>query len=347
MHREPDTRGSGPFPPLRARLLSALVIGVAFGVIVYANLARMQIALAWDFSWAWRAARALVEGLDPYIVIQPTGGFPFDAPFKYPLPAALVALPLARVQPWVAGGIFAGISVGLLAFALTREGWWRLIILASAPFLLAASAVQWSPLITAAALLPVSGALVVAKPTIGLALFAAWPRRGVVFGGILLCAVGLLLLPRWPVEWLQIVLSNNEPHYRVPITTTLIGPFLLLAMLRWRTSEGRLLFAMACVPQTLVFYDQLPLLLIPRTSRELQFATLCSQLGYAAAEWQTRHGSTWGPIVSIPWCMASCYLPALIIVLRHPNDGTLPPAVERLWSRCNALLPRAIAMRGR
>lgn len=317
-----------PALSFRTRCFSALAIGVTFGIIVYIRLAVARVALAWDFTWAWRAARSILERLDPYVVIQPTGEFPFDAPFKYPLPAALISLPLSRLHPWLAGSIFAGVGIALLVFALTREGWWRLTLLGSAPLLTAALSVQWSPIITAAALLPAFGALMIAKPTIGIALFAAWPRRATVIGCLILSVIALTLVPRWPLEWLHIVLANSEPHYRLPIRTTIFGPLLLLALLRWRAPEARLLIVMACVPQTLVFYDQLPLLLIPRTARELQVATVCSQLGFLAAQWQIAHSSTWGPIVSIPWCMASCYLPALIILLRHPNSGALSPRVN-------------------
>ena len=59
-------------------------------------------------------------GQNPYRVIRPTGPYPFNAGFFYPLPAGIAALPFALFRPAVAGAAFVGVSSGLLAFGLAR-----------------------------------------------------------------------------------------------------------------------------------------------------------------------------------------------------------------------------------
>ena len=58
------------------------------------------------------------------------------------------------------------------------------------------------------------------------------------------------------------------------------GAVLLLALIRWRVAEGRLLAALACVPQTIGLYEALPLFLIP-TNRWQGY--LLAALSYLAA----------------------------------------------------------------
>ena len=64
---------------------------------------------------------------------------------------------------------------------------------------------------------------------------------------------------------------------------------MLLAMLRWRRPEGRLVAAMACVPQTYFSCDQLPPLLVPVIARA------CFNEGPAPAwlERQLRRAPRW------------------------------------------------------
>jgi hypothetical protein len=96
-----------------------------------------------------------------------------------------------------------------------------------------------------------------------------------------------------------------------------------LAALRWRTREARLLLAMALVPQVLFFYDQLPLFLVCRTRREaLAFIGwgMAVMMVYLIPAFVGFGG---------PWAMIACYLPALVIVLRRPNEGPAPQWLER------------------
>src|SRR5512138_3150710 len=82
-------------PPLQLRLAIAFALGAWGAFIAYFALAATPEHLAKDFSWPWRAANALLHGQNPYTVIRPTGAYPYNAGFFYPLPAALAALPFA------------------------------------------------------------------------------------------------------------------------------------------------------------------------------------------------------------------------------------------------------------
>ena len=316
-------------PPTGVRAVIALVIGAVSGFICHATLVRRNV-LAGDFTWTWRAARILLEHHDPYRVIQATGGYPFDDRLNYPLPAALVSLPFAPFPPVLAGALFVGISAALLAWVATREDYHWLPLFLSAPFLKVLLAPQWSPLLVAAALTPALQFLLVAKPNEGLAMFAYNPTwKGVVLGALLLL-VSLLILPGWPVEWLHNL--SRAPQYGAP-AFFFLGPLLLLAALRWRTPEGRMLLAFALVPQRLLAYDQLGLWLIPRR--------WWSSLLFSVMSWPALVAWVSPPALGYPksavfeltdlLTMCCIYLPALYMVLRRPlPDGRyLPFAVPR------------------
>jgi hypothetical protein len=166
------------------------------------------------------------------------------------------------------------------------------------------------------------------KPNIGLALFLAWPNRWTVIGGLAFAVVALLVLPTWPQEWLVNV--ARSPHHHAPVMAWYGAP-LVLALSRWRRPEARLLFVMACVPQVPLFYDQLPLALIPDTERQrLTFAWLSwgGYLGWVltSVPGQLRVADmTSAP----PWLVATLYLPVLVMVLRRPNEGDVPAWLER------------------
>lgn len=307
-------------PPLGARLALALAVGGTSGWISHAALLRRHV-LAGDFTWPWRAARILLQGHDPYVVIQATGRYPFDDAFLYPLPAALVALPLAPLRAELAGALFVALTTALLAFVITRDGWHRVPMLVSAPFLKLLLAPQWSALMVVAALVPGLQWLAVAKPNVGLAAFAYRPTRAGVLGGAAVLAVSLAVLPAWPIEWLRI--AAHVRNHPAPVAL-LFGPLLLLAALRWRTPEGRLLLAMAVLPQELLVYDQLLLWLIPRR--------WWSSLLMAVASWPALVAWVSPGVFGVPrnatWpltervVMLCIYLPALAMVLRRPHRPT-------------------------
>jgi hypothetical protein len=270
--------------------------------------------LAKDFSYPWRAARALLNGQNPYEVMQAVGAYPFNAGFFYPLPAALVATPLAPLRPELAGAVFVGLSAAVLAWAVLRDCPYRLPLFLSAPFVQAAILGQWSPIMMAAALMPTLQFLGAAKPTVGLVAWLYRPSwRGIVGGG-LLAAAAFLVLPGWLGDWRAVMPSTSK--YRGP-ATTLLGAFLLLGLLRWRRREGRLFVTLALVPQLPVFYDALMLWLIPSTVWRSLALTLASWIGYLA--WYPHHTSSAQNEIAFPWLVFTIYLPALILLLMLPE----------------------------
>ena len=263
----------------RHRLIIAIVIGLLSTVMSF-------LLLHWrgygdgDFTWPLGGASALLHHIDPYTnpVFGPGKPYPYGDFLFYPLPAVLVALPFTALPPYFAGALFFGIGSAALGYAVTRDGYDRLLIFLSSPFFVAAYVAQWSPLIMAAAFLPWLLPLAFAKPNLGLAIGVAYPsRRGFVITAVVY-ALSLFIMPSWPIEWLKNL--RGTPH---PLPVVIIPGFvLLLAAVAWRRPAGRLLLVMALVPQLMFFYDQLPLWLIPKTWRQSLFLSLSSWVASAA-----------------------------------------------------------------
>jgi hypothetical protein len=227
----------------------------------------------------------------------------------------LAAVPFAWMPLALAAGIVVGLSAAILAWVLPS---WRLPMLASSAFVMAASQGQWSPLIVVGAIVPAAGFLAVLKPNLGLAGFAWRPTiRGMGLAGLAL-VLSIAILPSWPSDWLR-NLRTLEGH--PPPLFTWGGAFLWLALLRWRTAEARLLLAMAAVPQLLFFADQLPLWLIPQTRTRTTALSACSLGGYACFFLSLTQGERYVPAAA-PFVLGFIYLPALAMVL-------LPASAEK------------------
>jgi hypothetical protein len=305
-------------PPIRARVVVALAIGVVCGLAAF--LLHRRPGFWPDFVFPWAAARYLLDGKDPYAMLPGGLNEPFETPLLYPLPTVLAAVPFARLSLAAAGGIVMGISSALLSFVLSARGWARLWMLASAPFVMAVSLGQWSPLVVVAALQPALGFLAALKPNLGLAAFAYRPSRGMLVGGVIFVALSLVALPRWPIEWLHAV--RSLPGHPAPLLIARgVGSVLLLAALRWRTPEGRLLLVSACLPQLPFFSDQLPLMLIARTRMELVAQTALSQIGFLLWFTFLSRDEAYVPKAA-PYVLAFIFIPALVVVLRRPNSAT-------------------------
>ena len=318
----------GNLPP-GDRVLTALLLGGWGAFIAYFSMESHPQHLAKDFTYPWRAARVLLGGQDPYQLFQGGGDYPFNI-FYYPLPAALLATPVAPLRPEIAGAIFVGLSAALLGWAVLRDCPYRLPLFLSAPFVQAAILGQWSPILMAAALMPTLQFVAAAKPTIGLAAWVYRPSwRGIV-GGLILVIVSLIILPRWPGEWLAAAPSSAK--YRGP-ATTLLGAFLLLGLLRWRRREGRLFVVMSVVPQLPVFYDQLLLWLIPSTIWRTLALSALSWVGYLA--WYPHHTASTQNEIAFPWMLFTIYAPALLLLL------LLPPREEEPERESSAEADRA------
>ena len=301
-------------PRISARVWRPILCG-----LVAATLSTLESAPkpneARDFDQVWFAARDLWAGRSPYRDIGPGRTFEWPWPFVYPLTAPVSVLPVAALPRATARHLFVGVSVGLLALAF--HGRPLLPIVVSAPFVSAFWNAQWSIILTAAMLLPWLGWIGAAKPTLGVALLAqARSKRQVqiaILGGLVLLLISLALRPEWPREWLAVL--HEGPRFIPPVLRP--GGFLLLAAaLRWREPEGRLMLALALTPQTAMWYEALPVFLIPRNLAEGTILTFASQLAYFStelfpvpAEWpeQTR-------AIGI-LMLVGIYLPALALLL--------------------------------
>lgn len=316
---------------MQRRLFISLAIGILSAVLCYVRLVYGTCVgapcEAGDFTWSLRGAEQLLSGQNPYH--DPTLGrgnpYPNNDPLFYPLPALLIALPFVPFPREVGGALFFGISSGLLAFHLFRDGGYH-----RWPFFLGSSywftmvAVQWSPLIVASALAPALLPLALAKPNIGLPVFLSFlnvdklvslrkgeistlypPWRSVLVAiGVVL--ISLLILPSWPRDWL----GNAEIHSVFVPILVFPGMFLPLALLRWRMRDARLLLLLALIPQRPV-YDQLLLWLIPQTFRQM--------FAMSALSWITIFGWLLVPEMTVQWIVLGMYVPALVILLlKHP-----------------------------
>ena len=309
-----------------ARIVVAIVAGIVGGAYCYFSLKSSGGPRpADDFTWHWLAARALIEGHNPYVVITAGGPYQLDAPYVYPLTTAIAAIPFALfLAPAAAAATWIAVGTSLLAYALTREGYTRLLAFFSMPYIWAASSGQFSPILTAAALLPWLGFITPVKPQIGVASLSYRPTLIAAGGAIAFLALSLLVNPHWPGEWLDILPQRVPGIYRSPVTV-LGGPLLILALMRWRRADARLLLVMSLVPQNMLFYDQLLLWLVPKTKNELMLLGTLSMIAPLVASFALPKGAD---IVDVnrayaPFIVALIYLPCLVMVLRRPNQKDL------------------------
>ena len=246
------------------------------------------------------------------------GGSPYEVrlrghtPALYPFTTMVALWPLTLVPLRVAVPLFVGISSALLAFSIARvRRWWQLLLFLSPAYWSAVQSVQWSPLLTAAILFPPLLPLAVVKPQLGVVLAASgrWTRWTLAAAAALVAA-SFLIWPRWLVEWLRH--GNLETFNGYAPILVLPGAVLLLALLAWRSREGRLLLAMSVIVQR-YFYDQLPLYLVARNWRQLALLLATSWTLFVFIVPDTMSGvqqiEVWRGVI------LSLYLPALGIVL--------------------------------
>ena len=326
----------------RARLAYAAIAGIlAAAFILFVDYRSAEFGPGGsDFDQLWFAARALWRGADPYALIGPGRSFDWRWPFVYPLSTAVAFLPFAVLPVLVARVAFVSLSAGLLAFALSRRGPGVLVVLLSASMLDAVRTAQLSPLLTAAVLLTGLSFAFPLKPHTGLALLAATARpRAITIAaltGAFLAAIAFFVQPDWVSRWMHAI--RGTIHFRAPVFA-LAGPLLLLAVLRWRRLDARVLLACVCVPHTPTVYDVLPLALTVRTFREglvfalLTHAALFAQLAHVTTEPNGAAPSQAANILNI-----LVYLPVLVGILFRPNEGPAPAWLERATSRTPAWL---------
>ncbi len=280
---------------MKRRIAAAALIGTASGLFCCFLLTRLH-QQAGDFHWALHLAHRLVEQQNPY-----------DTPLEqYPLPAAFPALPFLHVREEIAGGMFFGISSALLVLGLTREGFGRLRVLLAFPFWAGLLAAQWMAVITASAFFPLLLPFTMMKPQVGLPVFLTrLSRRGLV-ACIFIAGLSLAIYPRWPLLWL------GQIHYYDFFIPILVfpGPFLLMALLRYRERDAWLLLLAALMPQRW-FFDSFTLWLIPKSKRQMLFTAVVS---WGAGIWRWYHQpATFTDVGRL--AVIFIYLPMLAVVL--------------------------------
>ncbi|GLC26692.1 hypothetical protein [Roseisolibacter agri] len=332
-------------PQARSRPLAAHAAAGAIALLAaaYTYYCLATTVIPSDFEFWWRAARLYLAGGDPYLQLPGTPAWPLPDRFYYPMPTVLATIPVAWMPLPAAGATLMGLASGALASLLVRGGWWRLWALAGPGFIMALKFGQWTPLLCVAYLAPRAGGLAVLKPTLGAALLAArWNVRGALVA-TLVALLSVAALPTWPMAWLR---NLDHVHAHPAPVTTAIGAFALLALLRWRRPEAWLLALYACVPQLLFFADQLPLALVARTKGEAQLLAACGLTAWLVWMARLETGDLF-VLAAAPYVLVGLYLPALLLVLRRPNDGALPVWADAAWMRSRALVARARVARVR
>ena len=286
--------------PTRSRVLVSVIVGFASGFLCFFLIRRLgQVA---DFTWSVHLAERLLQQQNPY-----------DTPLEqYPITAGFFALPFVKFPREIAAGIFYGISSGLLAFGLAREGYHRLLAFLAYPYWIGLLYVQWSPIIMAAGFFPLLMPLTMAKPQVGLPVFLTrFSLRGCLLC-VVVAVVSLVVLPRWPLLWLGQL--HNYQHFIALLV--LPGPLILLALLRYRDRDAMLLLLTACMPQRW-FFDVFILWLIPKTRREILVTVFFS---WCAGIWRWYHAP--GNFDQVGrWIVLSTYLPMLAIVLLRERSS--------------------------
>jgi hypothetical protein len=292
-----------------------LVLGLAaYGLSLTWGLFHRFPHARGDISWVWSGAQAVLHGSDPYSAVGPGREYNFPTSLWYPLPAILAMVPFAWLSMNGATIAFGTIGAGALAVALTCERIAnpQLLVFASWSYLFAVITAQWSPLLTAAGLLPALGWLLVCKPPIGLAMFAGWPRRAAVIGGLVFIVISVIVQPRWPVSWLGAI--ADQQHMLPPVTRP-FGFLILLGLLRWRRPEARVLVTLGCLPHTVSPYETIPLWLAVQTWPEA--GVLC------AMSWIDAVVAPVGTVVAAGnWVTWLFYLPCTAMILTRPNIDT-------------------------
>ena len=113
----PDARQT-PAAPWRTSVAVALVVATLAATVAWMSMS--PSGLAKDFTWSWTAAGHLLAGRDPYHEMTASGVYPYNVPFYYPLPAALLAIPFAAIPVRFAGILFVGLSFGIAALITPR-----------------------------------------------------------------------------------------------------------------------------------------------------------------------------------------------------------------------------------
>jgi len=321
------------------RVTLAIIVGVVCAIYVFER-ARLTPSFGSDFDQVWFAARELRSHHNPYLEIGPGlhGSWPW--PLYYPATAAVLAIPVSWLPVVAARCVFIAVSSAALTYALSARGVIGLVPLASGAFLAAVQMCQWSPLLAAGMLLPAIGWVWVAKPNLGASQLAASPIRSALIsatvGGCALALLAFMYLPSWVGDWFGTM--HRAPHIR-PLAFSWLGCPLLLAALRWRRPEGRVLLMLAVVPTNPSLQDALVLLATPLPFGNAALLSVSSLFVDPVVGDGPSYGSfTEYATANSHALLALVYLPALIMMFRRPNEGRAPLWLDRALARAPSWL---------
>ncbi|HEX5963298.1 MAG TPA: hypothetical protein VFY42_06210 [Gemmatimonadales bacterium] len=292
--------------------LPLLVIGLTFVLGCRLLLYAWMPDRTTDFDFLYEAAARLVRGENPYP--------PATQWFPYPLPAVLLAVPFTAIPLGLARSIFDVLVGWAFVYALWRyRRSYALLALMSGAYLFAMANGQTTPLMVAATLVPALGFLLAVKPNTSASLWIAWPSLRALVGVGVFLLLSLVVLPSWPVDWwMALPLDNTQlmPPFLRPF-----GFVLLLAAIRWRSPEGRLLLATAFIPQSTLPYELVPLALIPANRLEMGIYVAGSWIAMAAAG-GLQLSQSMAEWTATGWVVTLCavYLPMLYLVLRRQRS---------------------------
>ena len=304
---------SGRVKPAEVRpKLLFLVIALAFVLLCRLLLYAWMPDRNSDFDFLYDAAARLVRGENPYP--------PATQWFPYPLPAVLLAIPFTWIPLTLARPIFDVLVGWAFVYALWRyRAPYALLAVASGAYLLAMENGQTTPLMVAATLIPALGFLLAVRPNTSAALWIAWPSLRTLLGASFLLALSFVVLPSWPWDWWEAL-----PLEHTQLAPPILRPFgfvLLLAALRWRSPEGRLLLAIAFIPQSTLPYELVPLVLIPASRLEMGVYVAGTWIAVAAAEGLhlSRSMAEW-TATGWPLTLCAVYVPMLYLILRRGSS---------------------------
>ena len=303
---EPPRSAAVRFRPLFLVLALGFVLG--FRLLLYIWIPDRSS----DFDLLYNAAAHLIRGENAYPVATQW--------FTYPLPAVLLAVTFTAIPLGAARLIFDILVGWAFVFALWRyRGSFALLAVLSGTYLFAIANGQTTPLMVAASLVPALGFLLAVKPNTSASLWIARPSRMAVVGVSASLVLSLLVLPSWPRDWWMALLQDNTDL--VPPVLRPFGLVLLLAALRWRSPEGRLLLAIAFIPQNTLPHELVSLALIPANLVEMGIYVAGSWIAVAvtADGMHLSHSIAEWTAASWPATLCAGYLPMLYLVLRRPS----------------------------
>lgn len=329
--------GNRIFSQGRNRTIATVLLGFYGFTISYIGLTTRGF-LASDFQWPLKAAEYLLHGVNPYYQIPNNFVYPYESPFLYPLPTALVSIPFTLFKPYIAGALFFGVISGILAYAILKDNWQRIPVFFGASYIIAATVAQWSPLLMAAALLPVNFRWIVfLKPTSGLIAFIYRPTIRAITIYLLLVLVSVLILPTWPYDWLMA--STSDSGRFLPVVLIPPGFIMLFSIFSVKTRQGRTLLAASLVPRHPYWYDGVLLWLIPETLRQNLALTGLSWLAYLG--WRLiSYDANAGIFMSRswPWQISLMYIPLLVMILAQVWSRNKERIIGH-WAKLSSKVP--------